>query len=246
MKLVNLKILALLVISYSIALVAMTPLSWLMPLVEPQLNQMGVRAETVEGSLWQGRGQFSERSVGTLDIEWDVRVPAMLLLKMPVDLHLSNDNLDISGLLQISPLGLSLSSVSGFVDEQAFASVYQAYRAELTGRLQITDLQADIGWSRKLGDASGQLTWSGGPVSVPVGRSVQRYEVPTLFGEVSSDDQRWLARVSGSDDTLMLEADLTRDWIATYAVKTALAEAMDIPLLDMGENLLKRSFEVVY
>lgn len=246
MKLVNLKILALLVISYSLALVAMIPLSWLQPLVEPRLNQLGVRLGQVEGNLWRGQSQLTERQLGTVSVQWDAHPSGMLLLSLPIDVKLTNAYLDVTGQVALSPLRLSLSQVSGYVDEKAFESIYQAYRATLSGRLQLDNVSADMGWNRSLGEVSGELSWSGGPVSVPVGRSVQSYTVPTLLGTLQSDESGWQAFVTGSDDTLMLEADLTRDWMATYAVKTALAQAMDIPLPDMGENLLKRSFEVVY
>ncbi|EAR09495.1 type II secretion system protein N [Reinekea blandensis] len=246
MKLVNLKILALLVISYSLALVAMIPLSWLTPLVEPQLNQAGVRLNQMEGNLWSGQGQIIERQLGTVNVQWDTRASGLFRLALPVDVTLSNTYLDVSGELGLSPFGLSVTDVSGHVDEKAFESVYRSYRATLSGRLQLNGVSADIGWNRRLGDASGDLSWSGGPVTVPVGRSTQTYNVPTLLGTIQSDDRGWKAEVTGPDQAIMLEADLTRDWVATYAVKTALAQAMDIPLPDMGDNLLKRSFEVVY
>lgn len=244
MKLVNLKVLALLVISYSIALVAMTPLSWVFPLVEPKLNQLGIQVGAIEGTVWQGRGQISERNVGQLDLEWDVNAAQLILLKAPIDLTVSNADMDVSGQLTLSPFRMALSGVSGYVDEQAFSQIYEPYRATLSGRLQLSDVSADMGWRRKLGDAGGQMTWSGGPVSMPVGRSVQTYEVPTLLGNINSDEDGWKASVTGGDNVVMLEADLTRDWVVTYAVKSALADAMNIQLPDLGENLIKRSFEV--
>ncbi|MFT7697144.1 MAG: hypothetical protein ACI9RY_000624, partial [Reinekea sp.] len=54
MKLVNIKWVTLLLISYCLALGFLTPLQWLVPLVTPRLASLGVTLEETSGSLWQG------------------------------------------------------------------------------------------------------------------------------------------------------------------------------------------------
>lgn len=245
MKLVNIKILALLVISYSIALIAMTPLSWLLPLVENRLTPLGVSVSQVEGSIWQGQGQISERTLGNAKVQWDIQLLSLFLLKAPIDLKVSNSYADLEGTVAISPFGLSVSELSGYIDEKAFQSVYQPYRADLSGRLQLSGVSADVSWGRKLGDASGQLSWSGGPISFPVGRSVQSYQVPTMLGELTSDDSQWLVDIKGQQDQQFIQAYLTREGMGTLSIKRVLATEMNIPLPGGGSSLFEVSQQVL-
>jgi hypothetical protein len=245
MKLVNVKILALLVITYSIALIAMTPLSWLLPLVENQLTPMGVRVSQVEGSIWQGQGQISERTLGEAKVQWDIQLLPLLLLKAPIDLRITNSHADLNGTVAVSPFGVSVTGLSGHIDEKAFQSVYQPYRADISGRLQLNGVSADVSWGRKLGDASGELSWSGGPISFPVGRSIQSYEVPTMLGQLTSDENQWLVDIKGQQDQQFIQANLTREGMGTLSIKRNLATEMKIPIPGGGSSLFEVSQQVL-
>ena len=244
MKLVNIKILALLVISYSIALVAMTPLSWLMPYVEPTLAAQGVRVSNVEGSIWHGKGLISERTIGSVNVDWDVNVISLVLFKVPINIHFSNGAMDLAGKIVLSPMSIAVQNVSGHVDEVAFKPLYQSYRADIQGRLQLEAVSAKMSWSRVLADASGDLSWSGGPISIPVGRSTQTFKVPTMLGVISSDESQWQVQVSSSTGQTYIFASLTREGLGTLSLKRELATDMNIPVPGSGSSMFDISQQV--
>jgi hypothetical protein len=244
MKLVNFKLIALLVISYSIALVALTPVSWLLPMFEPRLQAVGVSLSEVDGNIWQGQGLVREKTIGFVNVSWDVNIASLLLLKLPINLTVSNSNLEVQGQVAVSPFTVSIADVSGYIDEVALKNVYQAYRADISGRLKITDVAAEISWSNELKDASGELSWSGGPISIPVGRSVQSYQVPTMLGTISSDESQWLAQITGTDQQEYILASLNREGMANLSIKRVLATEMEIPLPSGGSSLFDMSQQV--
>jgi len=245
MKLVNVKLITLLLVSYCFALIILTPLQWLMPMVEPRLAAIGISVSEVEGSIWDGRGIVQMKPYGYATVSWDVQASGLLLLKAPIKVTIKNSDMDINGQIAVSPFGIALSDLNGFVDEKTFKSIYSAYNASISGRLQLDSVSADMSWSKKLGDAHGDLTWSGGPVSIPVGRSKQNYDVPTMFANINSDEEKWFVSVVDEGKAELFAADLTREGVGTFAVKAKLAEVMKIPLPNMGENIYKLSQQVL-
>lgn len=244
MKLVNFKIISLVIVTYCLTLVALTPLSWVVPYLEGQLSQYGVKLENPRGTLWQGESLVKVQRLGEANLTWDVQALGLFLLKLPVDFEVQNKDLDVNGQLTASIGGLAVSQLSGYLDETAFETIYTSYRANLSGRLQLQDVNANMTWSQELGDASGQLTWSGGPVSLPVGRSVESFDVPTIYGVLTSDDQQWLLRARGSAQQTYLDASVTREGIATLSIKRELASDMSIPIPGSGASLFDVSQKV--
>ena len=114
--------------------------------------------------------------------------------------------------------------------KSAFKSIYAPLRAELNGRLQLDDVNAGIGWNRSLKDASGDLSWSGGPVSVPVGRSQQAFDVPTMLGQIHSDDTQWTVSVTNTSGDEFATGILTREGLGTVKVLRAIATDMNLPV----------------
>ncbi len=244
MKLVNIKIIALLVISYSIALVAMTPLSWLMPYIEPVVAAQGIRLANVEGSVWQGKAVINEKIVGNVGFNWDVDVLSLVLLKAPVEIELTNSATDLKGTLVLTPFSVAIENATGHVDEVAVKSIYQSYRADIQGRLQLDEVSAKMGWDKTLAEASGTLSWSGGPISIPVGRSTQSFIVPTMLGTISSTESQWQAEVKGSTGETYIDASLTSDGVGTLSIKRELATEMKIPVPGSGSSLFDISQQV--
>ncbi len=244
MKLINLKIIALLVASYSIAMIALTPLSWILPLAESRLSAIGIQVSEPKGTIWAGQAVLKEKNIRQMNVQWDLNLLSLLLLKLPIDLQLSNAHASLSGQAMLSFGGLSLIEWSGYVDEKAFEQIYKRYRTDLSGRLQLNDVSASMTWGRELKEANGGATWSGGAAQIPVGRSQQNFDVPMMIGTISSDEELWKFIASSSGGEKFIEATLSREGEAVAAVKSALAKAMDIPIPDMGENIQKISLKV--
>ena len=244
MKLVNIKIVTVLVISYCIALVAMTPLSWLLPYIEPKLKPMGVHLAEPQGSIWSGQVEVLEKTIGRVNLQWDAKPASLFLLKLPLDVKLSNANLSLSGIVNLGIAGPSLTHWSGYIDDRAFAQLYRSLRADVNGRLQLEDVAGAMSWGKSLKEASGSATWSGGEITIPVGRTQQSYQVPMIVGDVSSDQDAWRFTAKGKAGQTFIDAELSRQGEGVVAVKSALAEAMDVPIPNMGENIFKMSQQV--
>lgn len=244
MKLVNFKIIALVIVTYCLAMVALTPLAWIAPYIEGRLSQYGVQLENPRGTIWRGDSLVKIERLGEANVNWDVQALGLVLLKLPIKFEVQNKDLQVDGTLSASFGGLALNQLTGYIDESAFETVYRSYRANLSGRLQLQDVAASVKWSQELGDASGQLTWSGGPVSFPVGSSIESFDVPTIYGELMSDEQQWLLQARGSAQQTYLDAAVTRDGTATLSIKRELASDMSIPVPGSGSSLFDVSQKV--
>lgn len=243
---INIRLLVFFVGVYLVALIALTPLNWIQQYAEPVLRAQGVRIQETQGNIWQGSSQLSMKGIQSLKLDWDAHPLGLFIARLPIDVHLSNPHLDLAGQVQLKPTGVSLQAVSGYIDEPVFARFAQAYGATIQGRLVASDLAASVGWRGSLGDASGDLSWSGGPVDVKMGRSSQTFDVPQMQGDILSDDNAWLVNIAGLDNTPFITAELARDGNAQIKVQRVLAERMNIPIPGGGRDTLVEMTQKVF
>ncbi|WP_157954342.1 type II secretion system protein N [Saccharospirillum mangrovi] len=229
-KLIRPRLVAFFFAVYLVALLAMTPLSWLRQFFEPALQSAGIRLEQVDGSLWSGSARLQAPQVPALQLGWHARPLSLFMLRLPFDIQVSNASLDVTGRLDIKLTGASVKSLSGYVDDTAFAPIASAYGADVQGRLRLDDVALSAGWRGALGELGGSLSWSGGPVSVPFGSQVQTFQIPQMQGQLNSDDARWQALVLAMDETPLIDAQLSRDGVGSLSVKRALAERLNLAI----------------
>ncbi|MEX2321762.1 MAG: hypothetical protein WD668_10415, partial [Saccharospirillum sp.] len=168
----------------------------------------------------------------------------LLTARLPYDVRVSSPALDVSGQVLLRPTGVGIEQVSGYVDEAAFAQVTRAYNSTLQGRLVISELNASAGWGGNLGDASGDLSWSGGPVEVPMGGSRQQFDVPQMQGQISSDETAWRVAIDALDNTSLIQAELSREGQGQVTVQRAMAERLGIPVPGGRDTLVEISQKV--
>lgn len=241
---INIRLLVLFVLAYLVALVALTPLGWVQRYADPLLRAQGIQLRETQGNLWQGSGQLTLRTNQQLQLEWDTQPLGLLTGRLPVDVRLSNPHLEMAGQVQLKPTGLALEGLSGYIDEPVFERYARAYNATIQGRLVASELSASIGWGPSLGEASGDLTWSGGPLDVQMGRSNRTFEVPQMQGDITSAEQGWRLDIRALDDTPLIDATLMRDGHARIAVQRTLAERMNIPVPGGRQTLVEMSQKV--
>jgi hypothetical protein len=244
MKFLNFRYILLFLIVYVLALAAMFPIRWVLPSVSPMLASYGLSVSNLEGSLWQGNATVRHKMIDDIQLEWHSNPLHLLRLALPVDVAINNSHLDLSAKLAPSAFGIAVSNLSGYIDDQAIERYLKPYNIVLQGRLQFDNLSADSSWKLHLGDASGDLTFSGGPIAVPVGRSTQQYEVPTMLGTLTSNEQAWQLALAGTSAQEFIVASLEREGLGTLSVKRTLAEEMDIPLPQGGRSLFDVSQQV--
>lgn len=244
MKYLNFKYILLFVVAYIIALVALFPIRWIVPSVTPLLSSAGLSVNQVEGSVWKGKAFVKHKQIGDITLQWQSKPLHLLRLALPMEIEATGQYFKVKGVVAPSVSGVEASGLTGYVDEQALEPFVSPYRINLQGRLQIDELAAHSSWKYELGEASGNLTYSGGPISVPVGRSQETYEVPMMLGELTSDEKQWQLQINGSDKQVFIVASLERNGLATLSVKRTLAEVMNIPLPAGGRSLFDVSQQV--
>lgn len=241
---IRLKLVLLFVAVYVIALVVTVPLGWVIQYANPMLRSQGISLADTQGNIWQGSSQLSVPNNPAFNLEWQARPLSLLTAKLPYDVHVSNNALDVSGRVVLRPMGFGVAGVSGYVDDSAFASVTRLYQTTLQGRLVISDLTANAGWGGALGDASGELSWSGGPVEVPMGRSSQQFDIPQMQSQITSDETAWRLAIDALDNTSLIQAELGRDGQGRVVVQRALAERLNIPVPAGRQTLIEISQKV--
>jgi hypothetical protein len=241
---INLRLCVLFVAVYLLTLVATVPLSWVLRYADPVLRAQGISLEQAQGNIWQGSGLLRAPNSPELNLEWQARPLGLFTARLPYDLRVWGTALDVSGQLALRPTGVGLGNVSGYVDDAAFASITRAYNSTLQGRLVISGLNASVGWGGSLGDAAGDLSWSGGPAEVPMGRSRQQFDVPQMQGLITSDDSAWRVAIDDLSDTSLIQAEVGRDGQGRVTVQRALAEQLGIPVPGGRATLIEISQKV--
>lgn len=242
---INLRLVAFFFAVYLLALVAMTPLSWLRHFFDPALQAAGIRLEQLDGSLWSGEARLQAPQTAALQLRWQAQPLYLLTLRLPFHWQLSNTSLELAGRLTVKPGGASLAGVSGYIDDTAYAAVASSYGAEIQGRLRLDNVRMSAGWSAQLGDLAGELSWSGGPVTVPFGNRRQTFPVPQMQGLLSSDEAGWQVEIQALDQTALIDATLSREGLGSLSVKRALAERLDIAIPAGRETLFEISQQVL-
>ncbi len=241
---INIKLVVLFVAVYLLALVVTVPLNWVVHYGDPILRSLGVSLEQPQGNIWQGESRVRVPNSPEFNLEWQVRPLGLLTGRLPYDVHVFSPALDVSGQIQLRPTGVGVEQVSGYVDDAAFAQITRAYNSTLQGRLVMSDLSASAGWGGSLGDASGDLSWSGGPVEVPMGRSRQQFDVPQMQGQITSDETAWRVAINALDNTSLIQAELSREGQGQVTVQRAMAERLGIPVPGGRDTLIEISQKV--
>ncbi|MHA7879263.1 MAG: type II secretion system protein N [Saccharospirillum sp.] len=227
---INIKLIALFVVVYLVALVATTPLSWVKQYIDPLLQAQGVRLLELQGNLWRGSGQFQVSQQPTYQVTWQSQPAELFLARLPYQLSVTTPNVDVSGQVRLTPFGLALEGFSGYVDEGQYQRVLANFNADIQGRLAFNGVSADSGWGFELGEASGDLSWSGGPLNLRFGSNNQRFEVPQMAGVIVSDDQAWRLNITGLNGESLIESRLERSGDGVVQVRRVLADQMNLSI----------------
>lgn len=242
---INLRLVAFFFAVYLLALIAMTPLSWLRHFFDPALQAAGIRVEQLDGSLWTGEARLHGPQFSPVQLAWQAQPLYLFTLRLPFNWQLSNSDLELTGGLTVKPGGAGLDAVNGYIDDAAFADIAAAYGADIQGRLRLDNVSLSGSWNAQPGDLDGQFSWSGGPVSVPFGSQRETFEVPQLQGQLNSNDAGWQALIQAMDGTPLIDASLSREGLGSLSVKRALAERLNLAIPAGRETLFEITQQVL-
>lgn len=239
------KIILVFLLVYGLGMFVFMPLSWLVPKLEAPLLDRGITIENPAGTLWKGQARIRVRGLGMANLHWTVLTSRVLLLKLPIVFNVENKDLSLDGMANASFDGLFINSLNGYVDESAVDDLYAPYGVTLSGRLRLNSVSASMGWDKSLGDIEGELTWSGGEITLPMLSQQGSFEVPMMVGQLDSNDAQWsLDVVNQTENLTYMTMSLQREGLGQLSIKRQLANdmALSIPgsnsvLFDISQQL---------
>jgi hypothetical protein len=171
-------------------IVLRAPASPIWRLLAPQVTSAlpGLVVSRVTGTVWDGQAQLQYANMLPGNVTWQVSGLELLSERLAFAATINGDahNLQITGSASLSEL--SIDTFRGTLDGRYLSQYGQRYQMQLGGELNILSLRL-ITTQRWPLEAAGQITWSGGAVSIPGPGGRQYLQLPALRGELTMLDQ---------------------------------------------------------
>ncbi len=219
-------------IGFGVFLVLLMPASFLWEkAVKPNLNlrSAGVTVTGVEGTVWAGQALVVHKGVESV-VSWDVAVPELLPLSLPIDLRI-NSHAGTADVLVKPALGVSSLLIRSLdLDLSALNSVLIRQRIKLSGTVLARDLFIEAE-GRKILTAAGKLSWSGGEIAYPVQREIHERNAPLMRATVETRDDGLINAAIKDDESSVdaIVASLSPEGVALLQVRRRLLDLVDEP-----------------
>ena len=150
-----------------------------------------VRLLQAAGTLWSGEADLLVQGFPVGRLSWRWRPGALLGGRVGIEWALNAPGYRLHGNAAAAPSTLALNAVRGTVEEPALRRVLAAYDIVPSGNLTINtldvpELTLDNAGNLLTISASGQLTWSGGPVTYRLSGVTRTVDLPPLEGALST------------------------------------------------------------
>ncbi|MCG8312301.1 MAG: type II secretion system protein N [Pseudomonadales bacterium] len=192
--------------------VALFPAALAWKLLPQSLTQaLPIKVEQVGGTLWDGFivGSLSSGPVrGSNVFAWDLNPLWLLMADLSSGLHVEGGSFKLTGSAHVGLFGKGFSDLNGKVDTQLVNDLLKQFGAKAAGELVVRDVTLDFGSGTEVNDATGTLSWAGGPVSYRQGRNSQNLDLPAVKGTLTQQDGGVLLSVVESKTQARL-AELT-------------------------------------
>ena len=204
-------------LSFIVSLAATVPVSLIWKYVEPYVAIPGVKIAEPQGTLWQGQTQVTWQRE-TAQASWSISPWSLFLARLSSDIQVSGSGFDVTANAQLGPGGYSLTHVNGYVDDTLINPRLRAFKATLSGRFWLDELAAQGEWEKILTSASGEVRWTGGNVSYPVGRETRNPKIVQLVARLSTVDNVVRLSVEDPDNVPVVSGQVAEDGWATLNV----------------------------
>jgi hypothetical protein len=166
------------------------------------------------------------------NVTWQVSLSGLLTGRLPFAATIAGDahNLQMTGSANLSQL--SINTLKGTLDGRYLSQYGQRFQVQLAGELNIIDLSL-VTYQRWLLNAEGNLTWSGGTVSIPGPGGRQYLQLPALRGQLTMLDQNLQLQVRDTTSDAgeeLLSVMLQPSGWAKVAIKTRMFKLANISL----------------
>lgn len=156
-----------------------------------------VTVERVGGTVWNGFLEARTQGVvsGPLQVKWDVQGWRLLLGEVALELAVEGPRYRLQGRSFWGLWGKGIAAVQGDVQAALLEQVLGDLGVSMSGAIQVQDLAVHFTGNR-VGEATGQIAWSGGPVAVRSGASPRPVDFPGVKGVLSARDGDLIIAVS--------------------------------------------------
>jgi len=182
----------------------------------------------VDGTVWQGQGEFQFRQFPTINAAWDVATTALLIASLESDLVLTGEGLDGNLTFSFDSEGGSARNASLNIQDDYLNEITVPYGLDLSGEVQLE--KANVSFNQTwLTEVEGQLRWSGGIVHIQTPEKIHTVDLPALEGQLSMEDSivNLDIRESGNN---MMHIKVKPDGWAEVSINYAFMDMAGLPL----------------
>jgi hypothetical protein len=164
--------------------VALLPASLVWRSLGSSLTGLPLVAEQVGGTLWKGfvltRIQ-DPLAAGPLVVQWDLKALRLLMGEVALDMKLEGGQYRLQGSGYWGLWGKGVTGMNGDVKAAMLEQTLSGFGVSAQGEVKVVDVSVGFSGNR-VTSATGNVNWSGGPVSVSGGP--QNLDFPGIKGEL--------------------------------------------------------------
>jgi hypothetical protein len=213
-------------VTFVVLLVFLAPAS----LVKTAIERLpGATLSDVRGTLWSGSGElsFEGRPLGALTYRF--KPLDLVLARASYDATLVSDTVDLTARLSAT-VAAALAELSGRVDSAALRELLGRYDLVIGGTFETRQLSIVQPWTRGIPNVTGELRWTGAPVSYRLGTVTHRITLPPLTGFIdSAAGQAEMTAYESNRDTPLLLARVGDDGWVTIGITKRFTQLLGQP-----------------
>lgn len=177
--------------------VALLPASLVWRVAGPSLP-LPMVVERVGGTLWDGFlvGRLNNHvAPGPVVIRWDLKALRFLLGEADLELGLEGGQYRLQGSSYWGLWGKGIQNFTGDISAAMLEQALTDFGVSVDGVLKIDSVTVKFA-GKRVSEAEGQVSWSGGPVSVRNGPSPQNLDFPGIKGQLEEAEGNLLIKVT--------------------------------------------------
>lgn len=181
------------------------PATWLISKFAPHQRIL----HNVNGNIWQGQADWRFQQLqGTID--WSVRPWELLRLRVASHVTVYSGQTKLTCIVAYGATGnLYLHQVNGKVNPETLAALINWQWPSTSINMQ----DVNITYKKQQGfkAADGQLSWSGGLLTYPMGQNQERIDVPPLLAQLNAEQEKLKILVKDSQKQRMADLVIGHD-----------------------------------
>ena len=189
---------------------------------------LGLAISQVEGSIWQGQGDFHFRQFPVITGDWQLSPLHLLAATARSSITLKADGLNGVFDFSLTPRGGSINNLNAVVQDSYLNEITTSYGLDLSGEVQLEQANLSFNQSR-LTALEGELHWSGGIVHIQTPEKIHTVNLPALDGRLSLEDANFKLDIKESGNSL-LQIHIRPDGWAQVAINYAFMDLANLPL----------------